>query len=219
MNVKKKAAKKSSLKTLARKPSLYKEPKAVKLDFGCGQHPKEGYEGVDLYAPNAQHKVDLWKFPLPWADNSVDEIYSSHFLEHLPMREVEERDLYPEAVGELRQELLGKDFLFAFIDECWRILKPGALMDIYVPNARSNRGFQDPTHRRFFVEHTFGYFSSGWRQANGLDHYRTKCNFEINVNPIIPIELAALSPEAQTRRFNENWNTVLDWSAKMKAAK
>lgn len=190
--------------------------KPVKLDFGCGQVPREGFEGVDLYAPNATHRVDLWKFPLPWADNSVDEIHCSHFLEHLPMREVEERDLTQK---HLASEYEGKDFLFAFMDEVYRILKPGGVMTVVVPNARSDRAFQDPTHRRFFVEFTFGYFWEEARKANGLDHYRVNCNFSSNVVPIIPSELAVLSPEAQQRRFRENWNTVLDWSVTLVSLK
>lgn len=188
----------------------------LRLDFGSGQSPKEGFEGVDLYAPEVRHRVDLWKFPLPWEDNSVEEIHCSHFLEHLPMREVGLGDLRNQDVT---SEFLGKDFLFAFMDECFRILKPGGKMHVVVPNARCDRAFQDPTHRRFFVEYTFGYFLADWRKANLLDHYRVKCNFNSNVVPIIPIELSLLNPEAQARRFRENWNTVLDWSATLTAEK
>lgn len=209
--------------------------RGLKLDFGCGQNPREGYEGVDLYAPDATHKVDLWKFPLPWDDNSVEAIHASHFLEHLPMREVEIRDLHPylsqdiydgtngqkwlEAREQAIREYVGKDFLFAFMDECWRILRPDGAMSVIVPNARCDRAFQDPTHRRFFVEWTFAYFTKSWRDANKLDHYRVKCNFESSVNPIIPTDLAALHPEAQQRRFRENWNTVLDWTVMLRPVK
>lgn len=209
---------------------------AVRLDFGCGQNPKEGFEGVDLYAPEVKHRVDLWKFPLPWADNSVDEIHCSHFMEHLPAQTVGEGDLravyqkdyvYEGDNGEefaarykaVREDLLGKDFLFAFVDECYRVLKPDAVMTVIVPNARCDRAFQDPTHRRFFVEWTFGYFASDWRKMNGLDHYRVKCHFGTSVTPIVPIEMTTLHPDAQARRFRENWNTVWDWNAVMKALK
>lgn len=209
---------------------LAPEPQCLKLDLACGQTPKEGFEGVDLYAPEAKHKVDLWKFPLPWADNSVDEIWCSHFVEHLPAREVEERDLArdPRDEGpegwwyrnpEAAWGMVGQDFLFAFFDECWRILKPGGVMTVVVPNARSSRAFQDPTHRRFIVAETFGYLLKEWRQLNKLDHYRVRCDFASNVVPIIPGEMALLHPEAQARRFNENWNTVLDWQATLTAQK
>ena len=68
-------------------------PSLIKLDLGCGLNPREGFEGVDLYGDKAKHKVDLFKFPWPFVDNSVDEIACSHLLEHIPAREVEERDL------------------------------------------------------------------------------------------------------------------------------
>lgn len=198
--------------------TIYSEPKLLKIDLGCGQTPKDGFEGVDLYAPNAVHKVDLFRFPFPWADNSVSEIHCSHFLEHLPARQVEDRDLVDDVSTRCRS-FLGQDFLFAFMDECHRVLVPDGVMTVVVPSATSDRGFQDPTHRRFFVQPTFLYFSAEWRKTQGLDHYLVKCNFGINVNPIIPTELSLLHPEAQARRFNENRNTILDWHAVLKAIK
>ena len=83
----------------------------VKLDFGSGNNCKDGFEGVDLYADAAKHKVDLFKFPLPWETGSVDEINCSHFIEHIPQ--------------ELR---------WPFFEECYRILKDGGIMQIIVPN-------------------------------------------------------------------------------------
>lgn len=193
----------------------------LKLDFGCGQNPREGFEGVDLYAPEPKHRVDLFKLPLPWADNSVSEIHASHFLEHLPMREVMPFDLRADLnlSEEVSASFLGRDFLLAFMDECYRILCNEGVMHIVVPNARSNRAYQDPTHRRFFVMETFYYFNADTRKQMGLSHYQASCHFGFEVYPIIPSELSVLSNEAQARRFNENWNTVLDWSAKLKALK
>lgn len=181
----------------------------LKLDLGCGQNPKEGFEGVDLNAPNPTHRVDLFKFPFPWADNSVDEIHCSHFAEHIPARDIEERDLSdPE-----RTELLGKDFLFAFMDECYRVLRPGGKMVIQVPCGRNDRAFQDPTHRRFFVEATFGYFSAEWRKANSLDHYRAECDFGITVVPIVGTDDTLRHQEVQNQMFRHQWNKVHDLHA------
>jgi predicted SAM-dependent methyltransferase len=55
-----------------------------KIDLGCGNHKKEGFTGIDFEAsvkPDIVH--DLTK-NIPFPDNSVEEIFSSHFLEHLP---------------------------------------------------------------------------------------------------------------------------------------
>ncbi len=196
---------------------------SLKLDLGCGQNPKEGFEGVDIQGGKAKHTVDLFKFPWPFADNSVEEIHCSHFLEHVPAREIEERDLrFIESVvlhpskNPVAQSFLGQDMLFAFVDECYRILKPECWMHVVVPSGRSNRAFWDPTHRRFFMQETFLYFARDWRTQNGLDHYRVKCNFGIDVTHSMPQEEGLKSAEAQSTRFQTLWNVTVDWHAKLK---
>jgi hypothetical protein len=227
-------------KTLPGTPmlSLASSAGGLKLDLGCGQNPKEGFEGVDLYGEKAKHKVDLFKFPWPFADNSVEEIHASHLLEHVPAREVEERDLvkqpvekmtmpppgeshgdlavrYAEAIRD-RASFLGQDMLFAFMDECWRVLKPDCWMQVVVPSGRSNRAFWDPTHRRFFMQETFLYFARDWRKMNGLDHYRVNCNFGVDVGQTIPQEEGLRSSDVQAERFRTLWNVTVDWHAKLK---
>lgn len=196
----------------------------VKLDLACGQTPKEGFEGVDFYAPGAKHKIDLLRFPWPWKDSSVDEIHCSHFIEHIPMAFVESVPLDGNGFCRTEQSVVpqtdgAKDLFFAFFDECWRILKKDATMLVICPNARNDRAFQDPTHRRFIVAQTFLYLHEPWRKANKLDHYNVRCNFEVNCDPVVPMELTLLHPEAQMRRFNESWNVILDWNVKLIARK
>jgi len=208
----------------------------VKLDLACGQTPREGYEGVDLLAPNAKYKMDLWKFPWSWADDSVDELHTSHFIEHIPCREVEERDiivprgLSDAKVEELKKEWLGRDMMFAFFDECWRILKHGGHLSVICPCGRSDRAFQDPTHRRFIVAPTFFYFNEPWRKANKLDHYRVQCNYDLKADPMIAVPqqccqhhvespTQARNASMQSFEYQHLWNTVTDWSATLTAVK
>ena len=56
-----------------------KHPK-IKLNLGCGNMILEGYVNIDLYNEKADMKCDISK--LPFDDNSVDEVYSSHVIEH-----------------------------------------------------------------------------------------------------------------------------------------
>jgi predicted SAM-dependent methyltransferase len=186
----------------------------LKLDLGCGLNPREGFEGVDLYGDKAKHKVDLFKFPWPFLSDSVDEIHASHFLEHIPAREVSDADLKQK--NALGDSYVGADMLFAFMDECYRILKTDSWMHVIVPSGRSNRAFWDPTHRRFFMQETFLYFSSEWRKQNGLQHYRVKCNFGVDVGHSLPNEEALRAPDAQKTRFDHYWNVTVDWIAKLK---
>lgn len=209
-------AKKMVKKSAKPKLEMVTEAPSVKLDLACGQTPIEGFEGVDFYAPNAKHKVDLFKFPFPWADNSVDELHCSHFVEHLPARDVEPRDLLN---AKDAPRFVGKDFLFAFMDECWRVLKPGGKMRVIVPNCTSTRAFQDPTHRRFLTVNTFYYFSKEWREATKLNHYRVECNFGFSAAPLVSQDEALFSDEVRARRFNELWNVIHDWQADLIAHK
>lgn len=67
----------------------------LKIDLGSGLHPKAGYTGIDILDQGQGIVWDVRKgIPLP--DNSVEEVYSSHFVEHL-----ENKDL-----GQLFQEML-----------------------------------------------------------------------------------------------------------------
>jgi predicted SAM-dependent methyltransferase len=83
----------------------------IKLEIGSGPR-LAGWTSLDLnVSADIQH--DLTR-PLPFPYGSVDEIYSSHVLEHFT---------YP-------RPLLG------VLEECHRILKPGGRIRIAVPNAR-----------------------------------------------------------------------------------
>lgn len=186
--------------------SLVENKEPLKLNLGCGQRPKEGFEGVDLHT-NAKHRIDLWKFPFPWKNEEVDEIHCAHFVEHIPAREVEDRDV----IGTGGEQYIGEDFLFAFFDECWRVLRPGGTMTVVVPSASSDGAHQDPTHRRFINHHTFSYLNAAKRKEFGLDHYRVSCDFEYNCIPVGPAEYAAFNEEVQRKYFHHYRNTVIEW--------
>lgn len=175
---------------------------AVRLDLASGQRARDGFTGVDLHAPGAM-KVDLTKFPWPWESGSVDELHCSHFVEHLPMREV----------GHAGRR---KDLFFAFFDECHRILKPGGAMTVVVPALKSVRAFMDPTHRRFVAMETFLYLNADWRKANLIDHYQVECDFDFNVSPTTQQEETLRTPEVQAKRFRECWDVAVDYVATLR---
>ena len=77
---------------------------SLKLDIGGGDHPIEGFVNID-------RKVGKEAFPLEYADESVDEIHASHILEHFS---------YADAKIALK--------------EWHRVLKPGGIMRIAVPD-------------------------------------------------------------------------------------
>tara|TARA_B100001057_G_C22854895_1_gene952340 strand:+ start:1447 stop:2124 length:678 start_codon:yes stop_codon:yes gene_type:complete len=82
----------------------------IKLNLGSGQQKgRDGWINVD------QNKSDInWDLRrgIPLPDSSVDIIYSSHLLEHIPFKELK-----------------------LFLNECRRVLKENGEMKVAVPNA------------------------------------------------------------------------------------
>lgn len=184
----------------------------VLIDLACGQTPREGYQGVDIVGGNGIIQFDILKYPWPWSDNSVDKLHCSHFIEHIPMIEVDQH-------GNQVAYGAGQDALFRFFDEAWRVLKPDGLLEIIWPCSRSDRAFWDPTHRRFLPAQFLMYLNDTWRKTNKLDHYNVHCNFVDNLNFTIDSSLNALSDEARQRHFQNYWNAILDFWAKLRAIK
>ncbi len=169
---------------------------SLRLDLGSGPRPAPGFIGVDIW-PEADRPVDLFRFPYPFADNSAEALRASHFVEHLPCREVEERDIIGLDISRRDLwKLIGKDFFFAFFDECWRILEPGGTMEVIVPATPSDAAFQDPTHRRFIVAETFNYLNKPTREKYRVDHYRVECSFDVRVVRVLDEALRTV-PHAQ----------------------
>lgn len=83
----------------------------IRLHIG-GQEPKPGWKIMNIqpgaYVDYVGNCISLTQF----ADSSVDEVYASHVLEHLGFREE-----LPRALKEI-----------------WRVLKPGGILKISVPD-------------------------------------------------------------------------------------
>ena len=133
-------------------------PAPLKLDFGCGPHPREGFAGVDVrpFDGKVTHVVDLRKAPWPWADGSVGEAHASHFVEHLTAAE-----------------------RILFCNELWRVLAPGGKCTIIVPHWASCRAYGDLTHQWPPVsEFWFYYLNETWRKDNAPHNDGYTCHFE-----------------------------------------
>lgn len=130
----------------------------LKLNLGCSDDYKVGYVNVDRVPP-ADQIADL-RMRWPWEDSSVDEIYAHDVFEHL----------YPVHVLAQKAELAAKVWA---MNEAWRVLKPGGLLDLAVPcvalaDGRINPGaFADPTHVSFWTMDDCFYFCEEWNTPRG----------------------------------------------------
>jgi len=142
-----------------------------KLDLGAGRTPRDGFEAVDIL-PGSAWLVNLasgsrW----PWDDESVDELYSSHFIEHIPAELVVTRHGY-------------QDALLWFFDEAFRVCKAGALFTLRWPAYDHVWAFQDPTHRRFIPPQTLHYLCRVGREELRVQGYNVRCNWVTRGNVV-----------------------------------
>jgi predicted SAM-dependent methyltransferase len=83
----------------------------LKLNLGCGANFKDGFVNIDFHK-RSDLRLDL-REELPFPADSCALVYSEHFFEHLD---------YPEDA-------------ISFLRESWRILKPGGIFSVGVPDA------------------------------------------------------------------------------------
>ena len=122
------------------------------LHLGCGIRPIEGAINHDLekHSDFVDVTWDLNGMPWPWQDEEFDKIIALDVLEHL------------------------KTEVYEWLDECWRILKPGGLLVMRLPAWDHECSHRDPTHRMFFHPETFSYWDkrTEWYRNYGSYYYR-----------------------------------------------
>lgn len=163
----------------------------LKLDFGCGKNKAPGFTGIDSIAFEGVDVVmDVRKTPWEWADESVDEVHASHFLEHLDGTE-----------------------RVAFFNELYRVMKFGAQARIITPSWSHERAYGDPTHKWPPVcGWTYLYLWKQWREANG-PHTGYTCDFDFSAVPSYDVNDAMLvgrNPETLQVFLTRNINTATD---------
>lgn len=101
------------------------------LNLGAGKKLRDDAINVDIMAyPGIAEVTDLASFPWKWDSESCEGIYASHIIEHFPDQK-------------------------KFLDECYRILKPGAFLRMAVPHASSITSVGCLGHYRTYSYNTF----------------------------------------------------------------
>lgn len=106
------------------------------LELGCGVHPTPGAVHHDRikHSPHVDLAFDLDNLPWPLPNEAFEKVIALDVMEHLRL--------------EVRE----------WLDECWRILKPGGLLVLRLPAFDNPVSWRDPTHRRVFHPETFDYW-------------------------------------------------------------
>jgi SAM-dependent methyltransferase len=129
----------------------------MKLNIGCGHDLLDGYVNLDRSdAVGADVVFDLEackkRKKLPFEDNTFDEIFASHILEHV-------KNILP------------------LMEELYRVAKPDCHFLIRVPHGGTATAFDDPTHIRQFYPTSFWYFCQP-AYARADYHYRADWKVE-----------------------------------------
>lgn len=133
------------------------EKSGINLDIGGGANPNKGFINLDILdLPEVDIVWDFNRTPWPLPDECVLKAVASHVLEHiLPTYETARLEPLVQLLikkGILSQkeadEELGKPSrgFLGFMDELWRVMKPGGQFAFVVPYAGNELYNQDPTH-------------------------------------------------------------------------
>jgi len=152
----------------------------LRLDVGCGKTTPDGWVGIDAIDFGQKYVHDVRK-GLPFEDNSVDEVRSSHFVEHLTGTE-----------------------RIAFFNDLWRVMKDGATALIITPNWSHSCAYGDPTHQWPPMSQWYPlYLHKEWRAVNA-PHAPYTCHFDHTVAGSWEATLEAKNMEYRTFAMN-NW--------------
>jgi predicted SAM-dependent methyltransferase len=119
--------------------SLPSSKPGVYLNLGCGKKTISGFVNVDKYFTRQEGIVNEDISDIPYYDNSVDLIYSSHALEHLSIRKSK-----------------------VALREWYRVLKPGGQLYLAIPDLELicrviQDQFTTEEQMRWFLFTLFGY--------------------------------------------------------------
>lgn len=120
-----------------------------RVNLGCGFGRLDGFCNVDSRPETKPDLVLDVTEGLPWPDSSVQEVRAHDFLEHVPADKV--------------------PFV---IDEIWRVLAPGGVLDHFTPSTDGRGAFQDPYHRSFWNIRSWLYWMDD--TYRGLYGHRAK---------------------------------------------
>lgn len=184
-----------------------------KLNLGCGFDKRDGFVNADNF-PECQADlfIDIEQTPWPLEDSSFDFVLMKHVLEHV-----------------------GADFptFRSVMQELYRVIAPGGMIEIHVPHFRHDTWWSDPTHVRAFTPLTFQMMSKKqndhWisEKANyTMLAYALKVDFELveavhvyDATWSQKVVTGELTQEQLRTLADQQWGVVKEMQVKLRAVK
>ena len=134
----------------------------VTVELGCGNDKRNiSYIGIDILDyPCVDIVGDVFEVLKKIPDQSIDTIYSSHFVEHI-------------------------DNLSLLIDEIFRVIKIGGQVEIVVPHFSNPHFYSDYTHKSFFGLYTMSYLANDKIFKRKVPDYKKAKMFDLESVDII----------------------------------
>ena len=119
----------------------------MNVNLGCGNVKLADCINVD-YRDTEETDIihDLTVAPWPFADAQFENAIAKDVIEHI---------LY----------------VVPFLDECWRIIKPGGQLFIRTSYFYAEQAYQDPTHLHYFTLDSFDYFDPDTLSGEKYPYY------------------------------------------------
>ncbi len=158
------------------------------LEFGCGPtrkfHDSITIDKIKLHGVDITADINKGLSFIP--SNSVDEIHSYHFLEHI-------------------------ENLEEFLQEIHRVLKPGGKKIGTVPHFSNPYFYSDYTHSSFFGLYSFSYFSKNQTLRRKVPSYYNSIDFDVEM-----VKLIFASPFFERHYFKKIWQFFFNSTTYMK---
>ncbi len=175
----------------------------IKLNLGCSDDLKPGYVNVDSHAPKGFESMALCITSGSWLTSRGldaivhkyrdDCVYTANLSDQWPLSGSTVDEIYAKDVFEHvdNASFPGNRGKIWVLNESYRVLKPGGLLEFLVPcvhmaDMRMNPGaFADPTHVSFWTYDDRYYFTEEWNNPGGErgrlgPAYGIECRFAVD---------------------------------------
>lgn len=167
----------------------------TKIDLGCGDTKREGFWGIDFCpGPSVDLVLNIESERLPFEDNSIEHVFSSHMFEHL------------------------SDLTFP-LQEIIRVCKEDALVEIWTPYGKSNGAFAIG-HQLFFNENHWEQICYGsdrlfLGESKGYFDWE-KTQYHLLLGIISTLEILRIPLEFAIQHF---FNIAIEWAVFLRVKK